>query len=302
VLFPDGSFAPQAQGFDLVARHMMGRYFSMVIPRSARLAPLVLIAAFSAGAGLTGCGGGRNADSSLPSPATRLPQASPPAVVDSLWEETQYAVRHGKWKDAIKRLERLLVELRPGDPRIAKAHYFKGEALFARGERLEAAREFRKAADDTPNDPIAPDALLRTADVFADMWRRPELDPSYGQTAVTTYQELLTRYPDTPAAKRAEARIAELNEWFALKAYKAAVYYYRLKAYDSAILYLKDLVANYPRASIAPEALIKLVQAYRKLGYREDVQETCGYMRRFHAGARGINEVCPPAPETADAS
>ena len=41
------------------------------------------------------------------------------------------------------------------------------------GSQLEAAREFRKASDDTPNDPIAPEALLRVGDVYADLWRRP---------------------------------------------------------------------------------------------------------------------------------
>ena len=59
-------------------------------------------------------------------------------------------------------------------------------------------REFRKVSDDTPNDPLAPEALLRAGDVYADLWRRPELDPSYGQTALATYQELLNRYPGAP--------------------------------------------------------------------------------------------------------
>ena len=67
----------------------------------------------------------------------------------------------------------------------------------------------------------------------------------------------------------------------------------RLKAYDSAILYLKDLVATYPRSAVAPDALIQLVQAYRTLGYKEDVEETCGYIRRFHAEAPGAGKACP---------
>jgi outer membrane protein assembly factor BamD len=171
-----------------------------------------------------------------------------------------------------------------------------GEALFAQGRQLEAAREFRKASDETPNDPLAPEALLRLGDVYADLWRRPELDPTYGQTALSTYQELLNRYPGSGAAKRAELRIAELNERFAYKSYKAAVFYFRLKAYDSAILYLKDLVATYPRAAVVPDALIKLVQAYKALGYREDVQETCGYIQRFHPRAPKVREVCPAKP------
>ncbi|HEU5305433.1 MAG TPA: outer membrane protein assembly factor BamD, partial [Gemmatimonadales bacterium] len=158
---------------------------------------------------------------------------------------------------------------------------------------LEAVREFRKASDDTPNHPIAPEALLRVGDVYADLWRRPELDPTYGQTALATFQELLNRYPGTTAANRAQLRISELNERFASKAFKASLFYFRLKAYDSAILYLKDLVASYPKTAIVPEALVKLVEAYRKLGYREDVQETCDYIRRFHPKAPGANEVCP---------
>jgi outer membrane protein assembly factor BamD len=205
-------------------------------------------------------------------------------------------VRHGKWGDAAKLIDRLLLEFPPGDSRIARAHYYLAEAYYAQGRHLEAAREFRKASDETPNDPIAPEALLRLGDVYSDLWRRPELDPTYGQTALATYQELLNRYPSTAAAKRAQLRIDELNERFASKAYKSAMFYFRLKAYDSAILYLKDLVATYPRAAVVPEALVKLVQAYKTLGYREDVQETCGYIRRFHPRTPGAKEVCPTEP------
>jgi outer membrane protein assembly factor BamD len=152
-------------------------------------------------------------------------------------------------------------------------------------------------SDDTPNDPLAPKALLRAGDVYADLWRKPELDPSYGQTALATYQELLNRYPNTTAAKRAQERIDDLQERFAYKEYKAALYYIRLKAFDSAILYLKDLVATYPRATVAPDALLHLVQAYRTLGYKEDVAETCGYIRRFHPKAPGAGKACPEGPE-----
>jgi outer membrane protein assembly factor BamD len=238
-------------------------------------------------------GGGGKTPSAAPAPVSQANLTASAAEVNSLWQRAERAVRHGKWSEATKLLERVLLELAPGDPRIPQAHYWLGEAYYARGSHLEAVREFRKASDDTPNHPIAPEALLRVGDVYADLWRRPELDPTYGQTALATYQELLNRYPGTTAAKRAQLRIAELNERFAYKAYKAGLFYFRLKAYDSAILYFKDLVASYPKARVVPETLIKLVEAYRKLGYREDVQETCDYIRRFHPKAPGVNEVCP---------
>jgi outer membrane protein assembly factor BamD len=242
---------------------------------------------------LSACGGGGGSGRGPASPA---PVSASSALLDSLWRGAEAAVRHGKWGDATKLLDRLLLELPPGDSRIARAHFYLGEAHYAQGRHLEAAREFRKASDETPNDPNAPEALLRLGDVYSDLWRRPELDPTYGQTAIATYQELLNRYPNAAAAKRAQLRINELNERFAYKAYKSAMYYFRLKAFDSAVLYLKDLVATYPKAAVVPEALVKLVQAYKTLGYREDVQETCGYIQRFHPRTPGAKEVCPTQP------
>jgi outer membrane protein assembly factor BamD len=246
--------------------------------------------------GLNACGGGPGPRAANPTPVTRVAESATSGELDTLWTRAQHAVRRGKWSDALKQLDRLLLELPPGDPRIGQAQFWEAEAQFALGNHLQAARAFRKVSDDTPNDPLAPDALLRTGDVYADLWRRPELDPSYGQTSLSTYQELLNRYPGTPAAKRAQERINDLQERFAYKEYKAALYYMRLKAYDSAILYLKDLVATYPRSAVAPDALIRLVQAYRTLGYKEDVQETCGYIRRFHPKAPGVGKACPEAP------
>ncbi len=247
---------------------------------------------------LAACGGGRPVPNTTVSPSagSRPNEGASPVMLDSLWASAETAVRHGKWSDVEKLMERVLLELPPGDPRITQAHFWLGEAYFARGRQLEGAREFRKASDETPNHPMAPEALLRVGDVYADLWRRPELDPTYGQTALATYQELLNRYPASSAAKRAQLRIAELNERFAYKTYRAALFYYRLKAYDSAILYLKDLIANYPKSVVAPEALVKLVQAYKTLGYREDVRETCDYIRRFHPRAPGAKEVCPTDP------
>jgi outer membrane protein assembly factor BamD len=246
------------------------------------------------------CGSGPRPEPVTAPPPVQGGEGAAPQQVDSMWRLGEGYVRRGKWNDALKQLERVLLEFTPGDSRAPRARYWVGEAQYALGNHLQAAREFRRVSDETPNDPLAPEALLRVGDAYADLWRRPELDPSYGQTALATYQELLNRYPGGSPAARAQERINDLQEKFAYKEYRAGLYYYRLKAYDSAILYLKGVVATYPRAAIAPAALLKLVEAYERLGYREDVQETCGYIRRFHPNARGFREVCPT--DTAGAS
>jgi outer membrane protein assembly factor BamD len=237
---------------------------------------------------LGACGKG-----AAPKVVTPVAEQISKAEADSLWRAANREYRQGHWSKAQTLYERLSLELQSGNPLLVQAHFRIGECHLGQKEQLEAAREFRRVSDETPNDPLAPIALLRAGDAYGDLWRRPELDDTYGRTALATYQELLSRYPDSRAAARAQMRIADLNEQLAIKEYKAAVFYLKVKAYDSAILYLKDLVATFPRTPTAPAALLKLVGAYRAIGYREDLAETCGYIRRFHADYPGAVEACP---------
>lgn len=245
--------------------------------------------------GLAGCsGGGSPADQAA---SGQMVLSATPEEMQTLWDLAMTAFRVGEWPTTVDNLERLVLELPPGDPRVIQTHFYLGESYLGLKDQLKAVREFRRVSDEWPNNTLAPVALLRAGDSYAELWRKPELDPSYGQTAMATYQELLNRYPDGDAAARARGRIAELQEWFAVKELKTAMYYLRMKATDSAILYLKGLVADYPRTAAAPDALEKLVEAYRKLGYSDDVEETCGYMRRFHADDAQTAEACPDVPQ-----
>lgn len=243
-------------------------------------------------AGLAACSAGGSAAGRAGAGAA-IGLTATPEEIQILWDEAMEAYRRGEFSTTADNLERLVLEFPPGDPRISKAHFYLGESYLGMKNQLQAVREFRRVSDERPNDPLAPTALLRAGDAYAELWSRPELDPSYGQTALATYQELLNRYPETEAADRGRVRIRALEEWFAAKEFKTAMFYLRLKAVDSAILYLKAMVADYPRTEVAPQALGKLVEAYRKLGYQDDVEETCGYMRRFHHDEAETAVACP---------
>ncbi|MDX2122261.1 MAG: outer membrane protein assembly factor BamD [Gemmatimonadota bacterium] len=253
------------------------------------IAPLALLL-------LAACGGGGG-----PGAVTPTPEGLARAQVDTLWSRAMREYRRGSWSKAATLFERVTLEVPAGDSLAIAANFYLAESYFGSRNQLQAARQFRKVSDDFPTSPLAAEALLRAGDAYADLWRRPELDDSYAQTAKATYQELLNRYPDAPPAARARMRIADLEEWFAVKEYKAAQYYLRLKAYDSAILYLKDIAATYPRAAVTPTALLRLVEAYRSLGYAEDRRETCGYIRRFHPTTPGLEAVCPAPRDSAAA-
>ncbi|HEX5004949.1 MAG TPA: outer membrane protein assembly factor BamD [Gemmatimonadales bacterium] len=232
-------------------------------------------------------------------PATLAPIPSDPeltrARTDSTWEKGLYDFRKGNFHSASEVFQRVLLEFVPGDPRIPQAHFYLGESYFGVHSQLQAVREFRRVADEFPTSPLAPDALYRAGDAYADLWRKPQLDPTYGQSALATYTELLNRYPDSPAAAKARVQVTDLRNKFAYKEWENARYYLRNKAADAAILYMKSLVATYPDSPSAELALVQLVNTYRALGYVEDAEEMCGALRQYHPDTKDLAKLCPAA-------
>jgi outer membrane protein assembly factor BamD len=202
-------------------------------------------------------------------------------------------VRQGRYGKAIPAYQRLSFELAPSQPEAAEVRYYLGECHFQTGDYATAIQEFRRAADAFPDSPWAPQALLRAGDANLRMWKRPELDPTYGEAALAIYQELAGRYPGSDAAARAALHARELKERFAEKAYKTGLFYQKRRAYDSAIIYFKQVIATYPETTLTPQALLRLVEIYRSIFYVEELEETCAHLRRYYPDLRGIAERCP---------
>jgi outer membrane protein assembly factor BamD len=210
--------------------------------------------------------------------------------------------RRGDYHRALLVLQRLTFEFGPNQPEAVAARYYTAECYFQTGDRVQAAHEFRKVADEFPTSEYAPLALLRAGDSNLRLWRRAELDPTYGETALSIYQELAGRYPDSDAAARARPHVRRLQNQFAEKTYRNGMFYLRRKAYDSAIIYFKDVIANYPEAKLAPDALLRLVDSYRAIRYTDELKETCDHLRRFYPQATGLAKSCPAPADTTGTS
>lgn len=223
---------------------------------------------------------------------------TPAAQID----EVRRLARRGSWTKALPALQKLAFELSAGRPELPEVSYLTGEALFQTGAFVDAAAQFRQASDLFPESPYAPLALLRAGDANMRMWRRPQLDPTYGEIALAVYQELSGRYPESGAAARAGLHVRRLRAWLAEKAYRNGMFYMRRKAYDSAILYYKEVVALYSDTRWAADALLRLVDSYHAIGYNEERKETCDHLRRFFPRTAVAAEKCPAGPPAADAS
>ena len=211
---------------------------------------------------------------------------------EGLYTASVRELRHGRWQRALDGLNVLSFELAARDTLLPKVRFYQAEARYGLGDFLTAAREFRRVADDFPADSLAAFALLRAGDAFARLWRDVELDPTHGQTAMATWQELAGRFPNSPAAPLAGVRLREMQDQFARKDYQTGLFYFRRGGYDSAILYFRGIIANYPSASIVPEVFVSLVQAYQAIGYREEREETCAHLRQYYPNRGDVRQIC----------
>ena len=219
---------------------------------------------------------------------------NPAAFQDSgaLYHASLREFRHGHFQRAQAGFQKLSFELTPRDSLFTFARFYLAETYFGARDYVTAAREFRRVSDDAPDSPLAPSALLRAGDSHAQLWRRPELDPTSGQTAIATWQELQGRYPDTQASEISFVRVRALNDAFARKEFETGLFYFRRGGYDSAILYFRSLISTYPSSALVPDAFVRLVRSYRTIGYREEEQETCQHLLQYYPTRADVRELC----------
>jgi outer membrane protein assembly factor BamD len=219
-----------------------------------------------------------------------------------LYQASLREFQRRKWDNALQGFDLLASQLPARDTLLPRVYWYQAQAHSRKGEHLLAAQSYGRLTDAFPDDSLADRALYETGREYKALWRKPTLDSQYGETALATFRSLLDRYPDSPFAKEAAAQIAALNEMFARKDYENGEHYLRRKAYDSAIIYYRDVTRLFPGTPSARASYLRLVDAYRKINYQEDVQETCTEARKFYPDDPGIGRACNGVKTLVDSS
>jgi outer membrane protein assembly factor BamD len=154
-------------------------------------------------------------------------------------------------------------------------------------------------ASQFPDDSLADDALLQAGNAYARIWDDPELDPTYGQSAIAVYTSLLDTYPTSALRAEAERGIAAMRARLAEKDFRNGEQYRRRRSPHSAILYYKQVLENYPDAPRAKDAYARMADVYKSIGYDEDYKETCGAARTAYPADPDIRTACSGVPVVA---
>jgi outer membrane protein assembly factor BamD (BamD/ComL family) len=203
--------------------------------------------------------------------------------------------RKKNYDNSVAGFERLTLDLSARDTLLPLAHWYLAQSHEMKTEHLLAASSFARLAESFPDDSLAPAALLNAGRSYAELWRKPELDATYGDLAQIQFRQLAAIYPDAALRKQADAGAVAIDEKKALKDYLTGMHYVRRKGFESSLIYFKDVVKNYPNTRVAHDALMEMVVVYRRpeLKYLPEAAETCVTLRTAYAGEAAVAALCP---------
>ncbi len=196
------------------------------------------------------------------------------------YELGQEALKSGRHLDAIKYFEHVRSKY-PYSTLAADADLAIGDTDFDREKYLEAIEDYRNFLKLHPNHPKADYAQFRIAlshykDIPSDFIifpRSTEKDQAAVRDARTSYEEFLKLYPDSSYAPEAKTQLADVKKRLAEHEFYVADFYFRRHHFQAAISRLNVLLERYPGSPLEGEALLKLGEAYAKLGEKEKARE-----------------------------
>jgi outer membrane protein assembly factor BamD len=215
---------------------------------------------------------------------------------EALYRAAMDEYAHQRWDNAVSALEKLTTDLPARDTLLPRAHWYLAKAHQNKDEWVLAASSFSHLYESFPDDTLADDAALEAARSYRKLWRKPSLDPTYGESALAAYNSLLGLYPQSPLVPVAKKELADLEEMFAQKNYLSGMYYFRRGGYDSGIIYFKDVINRYPSAPSARLAQLRLVDSYKAIRYKEDASDACAALRRNYPDDAEVRATCAGIP------
>lgn len=208
------------------------------------------------------------------------------------------------------------------DERTLEELYHEGRSLLFQGKYYKAAKVFDEVERQHPYSDWAPQAQLMSAYAYyLDHKYEEALDPLEGfiqlhpahkdiayafylqglcyyerlepierdqemaHFALTSFQEVLKRFPSSVYARDAKLKIDLLKDTLAAKEMSVGRYYLHKKAYLAAMNRFRFVVESYQTTPQVEEALHRLVEVYLALGLIPEAQKTAAFLGHNFPGS-----------------
>jgi outer membrane protein assembly factor BamD len=219
-------------------------------------------------------------------------RSPPPLTPDSAYQQGMEAHEAGRHRRAAELLQQFVTVAGP-DARLKPALMALARSRMEMREYVTAAADYLRVATQFPGDPEAQDARFGLCEAYYQMAPRPQLDQEYTGAAITYCDSYAQYFPASPRTATATGYVAELRGRLAEKSYLNGFYYFRRGMFDASVVYFDRVVEQFPETGHAPAALARLVEAYRRMGYREEEAATRARLLREYPQSPEARALAP---------
>jgi outer membrane protein assembly factor BamD len=197
-------------------------------------------------------------------------------TADDLFALGQAEFEEEDWDEAAEVLDHLLLRVAgPTFERAADARFMLAQAYFNAGDYLSSQSEFTRFLDRFPSDERRARAALGICQSFAGMSPIAERDQTNTVQAVGICRNVVQDYSgiDDEVAAEAQEIFNEMRSKLGHKEYKNSMHYFDREWWFPAIVYFEIVVEQYGDTEWAPRAIARMIEAYREVGYEEEVEQ-----------------------------
>jgi outer membrane protein assembly factor BamD len=167
-----------------------------------------------------------------------------------------------------------IVERHPQSSYTPRARFLIGESYYREAEWDKAIKEFETFLSFYPRHQIADLVQFRLAMSYYDQVKPVEQDQAITAKAMEAFKTLAREYPESRYAADALAKIDICRGRLAQKELFVASYYFNQANPAAARQRLENVIKNYPRTLVIPEALYRLGEVYAAEGRTQEARAT----------------------------
>jgi outer membrane protein assembly factor BamD len=165
------------------------------------------------------------------------------------------------YSDAVLEFQKLIFNY-PGVAFIDSAQFLFGMCYFKEKDYPASVGEFKKLLTSFSSSSLADDASFMIAFAHYKDSPKAELDQKNTLQAIGELKSFLDEYPASEYFPEAQKLLFEARSKVAQKFYKSGRIYYKLKHYEAALLYLQEVLDQYPDTKFSSSANFLVAETY----------------------------------------
>ena len=204
--------------------------------------------------------------------------------VDSLYNEAMDALEGGAYKPASNLFDEVERQ-HPYSPWATRAQILAAYSYYQANEYDEAVAALDRFIRLHPANAEVPYAHYLKGISYYERISDVGRDQEMTQEARTAFEELVSRYPESPYARDARLKLDLIEDHLAGKEMEIGRFYLMRGHYLSAINRFRNVIETYQTTTHVPEALHRLVEAYAAVGLQEEARKMAAVLGHNYPGS-----------------